>query len=513
MGVREDNLIAIEDLQAELGPPQTEQEIFSYNVGKYKAEQDVTLGGLSISGDPSTIYLIPFSQGYDRYDEEWPEEFGFFHYSPDPSMEGLFLEAAKELAQGEGGDIPLRIGNGYRWTLDDYDLDFFELGYRVESEKIADRLQQANYGYHIPSTDGEADAYQSPDQYLENRRNGIEFDWNLPPEVPDRFKMPNAPSTTEEDMYLEGYDVGLLRTAMDLADQNALDLWIDEVNANAEGDFLYLPLKIVPSSYEEVVNNTNDGRHKHRVIISPIEQRNIYQSYGFPVEQPNRWTNQFISAHTQSLKKPINRNTSKFLYERDADGNPDYKYFDNLNDARSYYEGRPELFGDYQRILVIGDLEGSLDYQFDSGVSDFENWDRDAVLQAWSWFGNRNYYQTSPSTSHPALNLIDDLMEIASQRASQPERERGLIPVQAREGTAGEETYDPATRLRARGEFDVDQTRPVSADEMEDLLDELRELGVDISSDDDLAGLGIKKDRKGLWLVGGAVLASLLIRR
>jgi hypothetical protein len=55
--------------------------------------------------------------------------------------------------------------------------------------------------------------------------------------------------------------------------------------------------------------------------------------------------------------------------------------------------------------------------------------------------------------------------------------------------------------------------QPISAEEMEDLLDQLRELGIDISSDDDLAGIGIKKDRKGLWLVGGAVLASLLIKR
>jgi hypothetical protein len=99
------------------------------------------------------------------------------------------------------------------------------------------------------------------------------------------------------------------------------------------------------------------------------------------------------------------------------------------------------------------------------------------------------------------------------QRDSDPEPGRGLIPVQAEEGSGGEETYDPATRLRLEGEFDLDQTQPVSAEEMEDLLDDLREMGVDISSDDDLAGLGIKKDRKGLWLVGGAVLASLLMKR
>jgi hypothetical protein len=122
----------------------------------------------------------------------------------------------------------------------------------------------------------------------------------------------------------------------------------------------------------------------------------------------------------------------------------------------------------------------------------------------------------SVSQSREAAILIRGAWEGEGQSfppASQPETERGLIPVQAREGTAGDQTYDPATRLRARGEFDVDQTRPVSADEMEDLLDELRELGVDISSDDDLAGIGIHKDRKGLWLIGGAILASLLIRR
>jgi len=76
-----------------------------------------------------------------------------------------------------------------------------------------------------------------------------------------------------------------------------------------------------------------------------------------------------------------------------------------------------------------------------------------------------------------------------------------------------EEAADPFERVR--GEYDVEDTRPVSEQEMEDLLADLESLGIDLTSDDDdenLSGSGQKRVDIGWAVLAGGVLLSLLRR-
>jgi len=73
-----------------------------------------------------------------------------------------------------------------------------------------------------------------------------------------------------------------------------------------------------------------------------------------------------------------------------------------------------------------------------------------------------------------------------------------------------EEAADPFERVR--GEYDVEDTRPVSEQEMEDLLADLESLGIDLTSDDDdenLSGSRQKIDIGWAVLAGGVLLPLL----
>jgi len=87
-------------------------------------------------------------------------------------------------------------------------------------------------------------------------------------------------------------------------------------------------------------------------------------------------------------------------------------------------------------------------------------------------------------------------------------------PVRNRRDPSVHPATDPFEEIRG-GEYDVEDTRPVSEQEMEDILADLESLGIDLTSDDDdenLSGSRQKRVDIGWAVLAGGVLLSLLRR-